>query len=119
MLFAVMECIGQSKWMLFRQGQHDLLDFHSIDGASRGPLDSLLLLYRKGRALIASAGAFIIILSLAVDPFTQQVLSYPSKLYETQAYANPSLPLVTNGITPGIATVFESGSTRPGKCTQL
>jgi hypothetical protein len=120
MLFAIMECIGQSKWMLFRQGQHDLLDFHSIDGASRGPWDSLILLYRiKGRALIASAGAFVVVLSLAVDPFTQQVLSYPSKLDETQAYANPSLPLVTNWITPGKATVFESASTRPCKCTQL
>lgn len=116
MLFATMQCIGQSKWLLFRQGRHDLLDFHSIDGASRGPLDSFLLLYRiKGRAFIASAGAFVVVASPAVDPFTQQVLSYPSKLNITQGYANPGLPLVTNWTSPGKAVVFESDGASPCK----
>lgn len=119
MLFAIMECIGQSKWMLFRQGQHNLLDFYTIDEASRGPLGSLILLYRiKGSALIASAGAFVVVLSLAVDPFTQQVLSYPSKLDETQAYANPSLPLVKNWTTPRTVHMSHSASAPPCKCTQ-
>ena len=96
MLFAIVECMGQTKWSLFRRGDQKLLDFHFIDEASRGPLASLRLFYRiRGRALIASAGAFIVVTSLAVDPFTQQVLNYPTRPNTTQAYSNPLLPLTT------------------------
>lgn len=117
MLFATMECIGQSKWILFHQGAHNLADFHAIDGASRGPWDALLLLYRiKGRAMVASAGSFIVVASLAVDPFTQQVLSYPSGLSLTQDYENSSLPLVSNWITPGKILEWESEQSSPSKC---
>lgn len=117
MLFATMECIGQSKWLLFRQGIHNLADFHAIDGASRGPWDALLLLYRiKGRAMVASVGAFIVVASLAVDPFTQQVLSYPSRLNITQDYAKPSLPMVSSWTTPGKVLEWESGQNSPSKC---
>lgn len=47
LLFATSECIGQWKWILFCGGQRTLLDFERIDLASRGPLGSFYLAWRK------------------------------------------------------------------------
>ena len=66
--------------------------------------------------MLASTGAFIVLASLTVDPFTQQVLSYPSRLNLTQDYANPSLPLVSSWITPGQAVVWGSEYANPSTC---
>lgn len=44
--FAVAECIGQWKWILFSRDTRYLIDFERIDVASRGPLGSLCLLWR-------------------------------------------------------------------------
>ncbi len=69
---------GQSKWLLFRARPQHLIDFKTIDEASRGPWGALLLLLRmRGRVVVASVGAFVFVASLTVDPFIQQVLSYP------------------------------------------
>lgn len=43
--FAVAECIGQWKWILFSRDSRYLIDFNRIDVASRGPLGSLGLLW--------------------------------------------------------------------------
>lgn len=47
LIFAVTECIGQWKWIIFSQNKRALLDFEKIDLASRGPLGSMYLLWRK------------------------------------------------------------------------
>ena len=102
MLFAVTECIGQAKWLLFRERPQRLIDFHDIDEASRGPWSALLLILRiRGRAILASIGAAVLILSLAVDPFIQQVLSYPTRSNPTDEYTPPSIPLVMDWTPPG------------------
>ena len=38
--------IGQWKWMLFSEKQSPLIDFDTIESASRGPLGSVQLLWR-------------------------------------------------------------------------
>ena len=44
--FAVAECIGQWKWILFSRDTRPLLDFEHIDLASRGPLGSITVLWK-------------------------------------------------------------------------
>ena len=99
MLLATTQCVSQSKWLLFHRKSRKLIDFQAIDEASRGPFGSLYLLMRlKGRASLASAGAIIIFASLAVDPFTQQVLSYPLKSVVVVGEAAATIPKVQSWI---------------------
>ena len=82
LLFLVAESIGQLKWVWFFQQGKDvrkkpLQDIQSFDGASRGPLGSLTILFRQKGLSLASLGAAITLLSLAFDPFIQQIIDYP------------------------------------------
>lgn len=90
--------LGQLKWLWFWADRpRNLADFERFDNASRGPWGALTLLVsgsgryvypprrlifdllsRHGRSL-ASLGALVTILSLALDPFFQQVVSYPQR----------------------------------------
>lgn len=47
LVFSVSECIGQWKWLLFTAGQRNLMEFERIDLASRGPLGSTYLIWRR------------------------------------------------------------------------
>lgn len=81
LLFLVAESIGQLKWVWFFQQRKDtkrpLQDIQSFDGASRGPLGSLTILFEHKGLSLASLGATITLLSLAFDPFIQQIIDYP------------------------------------------
>ncbi|KAK5651888.1 hypothetical protein OQA88_11547 [Cercophora sp. LCS_1] len=80
LLVALAECIGQSKWFEFRRGPRRLSSLQEFDEASRGPWGSAQLLLSPGVAgWIAWAGAFLTVVSLALDPFTQQILAYLSR----------------------------------------
>lgn len=84
MLVAVAEALGQLKWSWFSQPASSsaaavtprpLHDFHVFDRASRGILGSMRLLGTvKHRNILATLGALVTILSLAIGPFTQQAL---------------------------------------------
>ena len=115
MLLAVTESIGQAKWLLFRKQNRNLADFKTIDEASRGPWGAFQLLYRfwDGRTILASAGASIVLVSLVVDPFTQQILSYPSISNVNSGFQQPIFPRVTTWNTTGSLTVWESGDSDP------
>ncbi|KAN0081758.1 Protein of unknown function (DUF3176) domain containing protein [Elaphomyces granulatus] len=77
LLFAVAKGLSQLKWIYFQKKRHRLFDLQVFDDASRGPLGSLRLLWMlKLQSTLASVGAIVAIVSLAMDPFTQQVLSY-------------------------------------------
>ena len=63
------EALGQLKWNWFHTS-NAIWDFEIFDKATRGPWGAAMLLYRtKGRSL-ASLGAIIILLLLAIDSFT-------------------------------------------------
>lgn len=70
------EGISQLKWKWFQKERplHDLVVF---DNATRGPWGCLRLLFLpRGTHFVASLGAGLILLTLAVDPFTQQLVRY-------------------------------------------
>lgn len=74
---AVTQCISQSKWLHFQKGGR-VIDLQRFDRASRGPWGSLQFLARLGfRNTIAIAGSLITIASLAMGPFTQQIIEFP------------------------------------------
>ncbi|KAK7976798.1 hypothetical protein PG989_015261 [Apiospora arundinis] len=75
-VFILAEGISDSKWRWFRENRplHDLVIF---DNASRGPWGCLKLLVNpRGMHPIASLGALLVILTLVLDPFTQQLIRY-------------------------------------------
>ena len=100
-LLPVAEGLSQLKWTHSQREPHSLLDIQRFDEASRGPLGSLkLLLDMRWRALAASAGAIITVLAFAIDPFTQQILSYPTK---SSAAGNETASIA-------VARAFDSGT---------
>ena len=101
MLLALAEAISQLKWIYFQSKAQRLQDFQTFDDASRGPWGALKLLATIGvRAWIASVGALIIILSLAMDPFVQQILKYRTQM----------VIAINATATIGTANVFDSGA---------
>jgi hypothetical protein len=73
LLFPLAECMGQLKWAYFEKPRSATY-LQSFDSASRGPWGAVQLLWQvKGRAVLASVGAFVTVLLLAFEPFAQQV----------------------------------------------
>jgi hypothetical protein len=76
LIFVVGECIGELKWIWFRDVLKPLSNLQAYDSASRGPWGSILILLQdKGRSLV-SIGALITVLALTYDPFVQQIVRY-------------------------------------------
>jgi hypothetical protein len=94
----VEEALGQLKWIWFRNEEsRKLIDLERFDDASRGPWGSFaLIVHMRGRYVnqlpsckvepfltkirsLASLGGIIIVLSLALDPFFQQLTAYPKR----------------------------------------
>lgn len=89
MLYVVAECIGQLRWLYFQGGARPLDELEVFDSASRGALGSMLLVLRlKARALIATWAALTVIVALAMDPFAQQILSFPLRTVALAQGAN-------------------------------
>ena len=94
---------GQLKWRWF-QTKHVLEDMVKYDSASRCPLGALSLLWTLGlRHSLASLGALIIVLVLAVYPFAQQVVRYHGC----------SMPVENQVATIPRTNSFESGGDAP------
>ncbi|KAK3953094.1 hypothetical protein QBC32DRAFT_127539 [Pseudoneurospora amorphoporcata] len=96
LLYAICAALGQDKWDWYDTSSHGLQretrvrdrrsimslggekrlkDMETLDQASRGPLGAMKFLTNRRTALSpTSLGALVVILSLVVDPFTQQVV---------------------------------------------
>ena len=86
LVYPVAECIGQFKWLYYGQQAHKTIDMQRFDDASRGPWGSLLLLSRlRGKGFLVPIGCLITILAMAVDPFAQQIISFPSRTVPSDA----------------------------------
>lgn len=124
LLLPVAEAIGQLKWSWFIRGESKKMwDFEMFDNASRGPWGAfLLLIHTKGKT-IAALGALVTIFALALDPFFQQVVSFPERwtLQETNSsisrvmryepvydieYQNGDSLAEMNGDIKGVAELF-------------
>ncbi|KAH7113749.1 hypothetical protein B0J11DRAFT_619197 [Dendryphion nanum] len=93
LILPVSEALGQLKWNWFQTKSKTMWDFEIFDNASRGPWGSALLLVRtKGRTL-ASLGAAVTLLALAMDPFFQQLFDIRERW---SIVGNGSIPIVTN-----------------------
>ncbi|KAF2831517.1 hypothetical protein CC86DRAFT_463392 [Ophiobolus disseminans] len=94
-MLAVAGCISQLKWLYFKHSARSLNDIQIFDDASRGPLGAFELLTRLSPKGIfadrcsgagwASWAAVLTILALALDPFAQQILSFPLRSVPIQA----------------------------------
>lgn len=71
------EGIGQLKWTWFASRCRPLNDIQIWDDATRGPFGAAVLLGTlHGKDLLASLGAVLIVLVLAIDPVAQQLIHY-------------------------------------------
>ncbi|KAI9720983.1 MAG: hypothetical protein M1828_005455 [Chrysothrix sp. TS-e1954] len=71
----VSECIGQLKWLWYKQKERPIKDFQDYDAASRGPYGSIVLLVRNRGLGLVSLGALLTILNLAFAAFAQQAVT--------------------------------------------
>ncbi|KAJ5605695.1 hypothetical protein N7510_008476 [Penicillium lagena] len=77
LLFVVAAAVGQLKWIWFQRRERPVSDMQAFDDATRGPMGSLILLLQHQGLSLASLGAIVTIFAVALDPFVQQILSYP------------------------------------------
>ncbi|TGJ81037.1 hypothetical protein E0Z10_g7714 [Xylaria hypoxylon] len=77
-LHSVSEAIGQVKWVDFKTAPRRLDQFELYDATSRGPQGAVEFVLKVKWGL-ATVGAFITIIALAADPFTQQVIELVSQ----------------------------------------
>ena len=79
LLVSVAECLGQLKWDHFGKPE-PLSDIQVFDGASRGPWGALVFLGKmRTGASLGSIGAFITLVLLTFEPFTQQVIQFGTR----------------------------------------
>ncbi|KAK8076328.1 hypothetical protein PG994_003600 [Apiospora phragmitis] len=65
--------ISQTKWLWYKEPR-PLKEMETFDDASRGPWGALLLMLDFRPHYVASFGALLTLVAMAVDPFTQQVV---------------------------------------------
>ncbi|KAG8157006.1 hypothetical protein KVR01_013228 [Diaporthe batatas] len=76
MIFVIQSCIGQQQWVWFAS-ERRLYDVALFDSARQGPYGSAVWIWvHRLRQPLTTLGAVILILSVAVDPFYQQLLDY-------------------------------------------
>lgn len=101
LLLAVAEAISQCKWSHYDRPRR-MKDLDAFDYASRGPLGAVQLLSsRSTLANLASLGAIATILSVGMDPFSQQVVAFEERLVPMSAGATASF---------GISTIYDTGA---------
>lgn len=82
--YVIAECLGQQKWLSFRQKDRSLIDLDNYDRATRGPVGSLLLLGHPSTwSLRPVAGILLMMLSVGIGPVSQQLISFENCLLST------------------------------------
>ncbi|KAL3254668.1 hypothetical protein ABHI18_008808 [Aspergillus niger] len=74
LIFSLGESLGQLKWVWFSQQKRPLLHLRLFDSASRGAWGSLRLVWHQRAQHFAGLGAIVMILALAFDPFSQNLI---------------------------------------------
>ena len=84
LVLVLSQVLSQTKWLHFRETKSTSLQHIRIfDGASRGPLGAMLIIWKSRKLLaLASIGACLMVLTILIDPFIQLVFTFPSKLAE-------------------------------------
>ncbi|KAL8782737.1 MAG: hypothetical protein Q9213_005161 [Squamulea squamosa] len=117
MLYCAAEAINQSKWIWLHRQPQRLSDIELYDQASRGPWGSLTMLWRVRWKDLSSLAALVIIYSLAIDPFVQQLTHL--RLERVVADLRPSITVQWVYLVPNIFSTQSAviaaffGSTMP------
>ncbi|MCJ1381373.1 hypothetical protein MMC17_004483 [Xylographa soralifera] len=74
MMYVLAQSLSQMKWLWYSKPRQ-LRDLEAFDDASRGPWGAVKLIWRLRASHTAALGALLIIASLAVGPFLQQIVS--------------------------------------------
>lgn len=106
MVTVIATCIAQLRWPYFASAPQPLADFDTFDGATRGPWGALKFMFAvpftRGRlSSIASFAAVLMVFSVAIDPFAQQMLKYETDSVPTTGGATPARIPVNKGIASG------------------
>lgn len=75
-LLSLSSSISQWRWCLFKTQHRSLADFECYDTASRGPFGCLMLIWKTKKSSWVWLGALTVILGLAFEPFSQQLVQY-------------------------------------------
>ncbi|KAF2180609.1 hypothetical protein K469DRAFT_639609 [Zopfia rhizophila CBS 207.26] len=82
LLIPLAEGLSQLKWNHYEERAGTLDHLQAFDDASRGPWGALMFLFKMMRrrfSFLATAGALLTILTLVFEPFTQQIIDFPSR----------------------------------------
>ncbi|PYI12694.1 hypothetical protein BO78DRAFT_392501 [Aspergillus sclerotiicarbonarius CBS 121057] len=125
LLFPVAICLSQFKWNQYHQQQR-LYNLQMVDQASRGIWGSLRMI-SSTRPSLATLGAVTLILSAAIDPLTQQILTFPTRVVsasnetasaQTAHVYLPSDPDEDNTISLTVlSSTYGSGSSQEPTCS--
>jgi hypothetical protein len=77
LVFSVASCISQLKWCWMQRQSRPLSDPQAFDDASRGFTGAVSILFTHNIQSMASLGAIITILAVAIGPFVQQLIRFP------------------------------------------
>lgn len=77
-LVSVASSIGQSKWIYLSKKSFGLEQLQIFDDATRGPWGALVFFWKARRygTVIAYVGCIVTIAAIALDPFSQELLSF-------------------------------------------
>lgn len=118
MIFVIQSCISQQQWVWFAS-ERQLYDVALFDSARQGPYGSAVWIWvHRLRQPLTTLGAVILILSVAVDPFYQQLLRYvdcETTLQDTARaarsnYFNAGPHLLVDGAS-AVGMLFDAQST--------
>ncbi|TDZ32366.1 hypothetical protein C8035_v012476 [Colletotrichum spinosum] len=112
LVVAISAAISQRQWVRLNDGHHPLADLEMHDNASRGPWGSLSLLFSLGwrnASDAVSLGALITVLTLAMDPFIQQIATFESAPAPFGTSNISSRIIFETGVNSTDGTVFHQG----------
>ncbi|KAJ5300280.1 hypothetical protein N7508_007523 [Penicillium antarcticum] len=95
LIYATSECISQWKSILFSRDKRPLIDFERMDSASRGSLGGFNVLWKTRRSISVQLGAFLTLLAIALDPFSQQLVLLRQGTEFVKAREHSSTPRAT------------------------
>ncbi|KAI0435269.1 hypothetical protein F5Y09DRAFT_293549 [Xylaria sp. FL1042] len=95
LIYALGQAISQLKWLHLLKKPENLQDLQRYDDASRGPLGAIRMFWTvRSASLVAYLGSLTILLALAFEPFSQQLLHFDERVI-TYPYQRSSVPLST------------------------
>ncbi|KAF2006096.1 hypothetical protein P154DRAFT_456854 [Amniculicola lignicola CBS 123094] len=112
LLLVLAEGLSQLKWNTFEKKSLSLNQLQVFDDASRGPWGAFVFFFKSRKTFravpttsaVAATGAFLTVIGLAFEPFTQQIIAFELRrmpLTNSTAYATAAVALQTPFMSRG------------------